>query len=87
MSNLEEAQDGTTYEPIKGVKDSPTFLVDEYYRSFNLIHDFSSSAFSTTTIAHADDNWVKGLFILVPSKDQEDPTLIHEDFKRKPYPS
>ena len=28
---LEEAQDGTTYEPINGVKDSPTFLVDEYY--------------------------------------------------------
>ena len=27
---LEEAQDGTTYELVKGVKDSPTFLVDEY---------------------------------------------------------
>ena len=28
---LEEEQDGINYEPIKGVKDSPTFPVDEYY--------------------------------------------------------
>ena len=28
---LEEEQDGTCYVPIIGFKDSPTFLVDEYY--------------------------------------------------------
>ena len=28
---LEEEEYGTYYEPIKGVNDSPTFLVDEYY--------------------------------------------------------
>ena len=82
---LEEAQDGTFYEPIKD-KDSSMFLVDEYYRSFNLIHDFSSSALSTTTIAHEDDNLAKGFFLLVPSEEQEATTLIHGDLMRSPSP-
>ena len=68
---LEEEQDGINYEPIKGVKDSSTILVDEYYRSFNLIHDFSSSTLSTTTIIHEDDNWLNGSFVLLTSKEQE----------------
>ena len=63
---LEEAQDVTFDEPIKGDKDPSTFLVDEYFRSFHLVHDLSSYALSTTTITHEDDNWVKGFFILVP---------------------
>ena len=66
---LEEEKYGTTHEPINGVKDSPTFLVYEYYRSFNSVHEFSSSTLSTTTTTHEDDNWVKGLFLLVPSKE------------------
>ena len=49
---LEEEQDGTSYELIKGVNDSSTFLVDEYYRSFNLVHDFPSSTLFTTTTTH-----------------------------------
>ena len=49
---LEEEQGGTNYLPIEGVKDSPTFLVDEYYRSFNLVHDFPSSTLFTTTTTH-----------------------------------
>ena len=66
---LEEAQDGLYYETIKGFKDSSKFLVDEYYQSFNSVHDFSSSTLSTTTTTHEDDNWVKGFFLLVLSKE------------------
>ena len=64
-----EEQDRTTYEPIKGVKDSPTFLVDEYYRSFIFVHDFPSSTLFSTTTTHKNDNWVKGFFLAVPSKE------------------
>ena len=53
---LEEAQYGTFFETIKGVRDSSTLLVDDYYQIFNLVHDFSSSTLPTTTIAHEDDN-------------------------------
>ena len=81
---LEEAQDGTNYEPVKGVKDSPTFLVDEFYQSFKLVHDFPSSTPFTTTTTHENDNWVKGFFLLVPSKDKEDTIVIHGDFMRAP---
>ena len=49
---LEEGKYGTYYEPIKGVKDSSKFLVDEYYWSFNLVHDFPSSTLFTTTTTH-----------------------------------
>ena len=81
---LEEEPDGIYYETIKGFKDSSTFLVDEYYQIINLVHDFSSSTLPTTTIAHEDDNWVKGFCLLVPSKEQEAPTLTHGDFMREP---
>ena len=37
---LEEEPYGIYYEPIKGFKDSSTFLVDEYYQIINLVHDF-----------------------------------------------
>ena len=53
---LEEAQDGIYYEPIKGIEDSPTFPVDEYYLSFNLVHEFPSSTLFTTTTTHENDN-------------------------------
>ena len=53
---LEEAQDGTNYEPVKGVMDSPTLMVDEYYQSFKLVHDFTSSTPFTTTRTHENDN-------------------------------
>ena len=36
---------------------------------------------------HEDDNWVKGFFLLMPSKEQEAPTLIHGDWLRAPPPS
>ena len=84
---LEEAQYGTFFEPIKGVRDSSTLLVDDYYQIFNLVHEFLSSTLSTTTIAHEDDNWVKGFFILVPIKEQEALTLIHGILMRVPPPS
>ena len=84
MSNLEEAQDGTIYELVKGVKDSPTFLVDEYYQIFNLVHDFSSSTLPTTTIAHEDDNWVKRFLIFVSTKEEEPHTVIQWDLMRGP---
>ena len=61
---LEEEQDGTFDEPIKGGKDPSTFLVDGYFISFYLVHDILCYALSTTTIPHEDDNWVKGFFSL-----------------------
>ena len=81
---LGEAQDGTNYESVKGVKDSPTFLVDEYFPSFKLVHDSPSSTPFTTTTTHENDNWVRGFFLLVPSKQHLAPTLIHVDFLRAP---
>ena len=36
---------------------------------------------------HEDDNWVKGFFLLIPSKEQEVPTLIHGDLLWEPPPS
>ena len=84
---LGEAQDGTKYESLKRLNDSPTCLVDEYYPSFKLVHEFPCSTHFTTTTTHENDNWVRGLFLLVPSKEKEAPTLIHEDFLRAPRPS
>ena len=80
---LEEEQDGTNYEPIKGVMDSPTFWADDYYQSFKLVHDFSYSTPFTTSTTHENDNWVKGFFILVPIKEQDAPKLIHGDLMRE----
>ena len=84
---LEEAQDGKNYELVKGFMDSPTFLVDEYYQSSKFFHAFPSSTPFTTTTTHENDNWVKGFFLLVPSKEKKAPTLIHGDFLRAPPPS
>jgi len=84
---LGEAQDGTNHESVKGVKDSPTCLVDEYYPSFKLVHEFPSSTPFTTTTTHENDNWARGFFLLVPSREKEAPTLIHGDLLRSPQPS
>ena len=84
---LGEAQDGTNYESVKGFKGSPTFLVDEYFPSFKLVHDSPSSTPFTTTTTHENDNWVRGLFLLVPIKEKEAPTLIHGDLLREMPPS
>ena len=53
---LGEAQDGTNHESVKGVKDSSTFLVDEYYPSFKLVHEFPCSTPFTTTTTHENGN-------------------------------
>ena len=84
---LEESKDGTNYEPVKGFKDSPTFLVDEYYPSLKLVHEFPSSTPFTTTTTHDNDNLVRVFFLLVPSKEKEDPTIIHGDLLRETPPS
>ena len=39
------------------------------------------------TNTHEDDNWVKGFFLLMPSKEQEASTLIDGDFFRAQNPS
>ena len=82
-----EEQDGTNYESVKGFKDSTTCLVDEYYPSFELIHDFPSSTPFTTTTTHKNDNWVNGFFLVVPSKEKEALTLIHGYLMRALPPS
>ena len=61
--------------------------MDEYFRSFNLVHNFSSSTLPITTMVHEDDNWVKEFFLLVLSEEQEASTLIHGDVMKEPSPS
>ena len=82
----EEAQDDTCDGPIKGDKYPSTFLVDEYCINFNLVHKFSSYALPITTMAHEDDNQVKGFFLLVRSEEKEASTLINGDVTRAQYP-
>ena len=81
---LDEAQEGKFNEPIKVDNDLTRLLVDEYYRIFNLVHGLSSYALPTTTITYEDDNWVEGLFLLVPCEEQEYLALIHDGLMREP---
>ena len=74
---MEEVQDYTYDGPIKGDKDPCTFLVDEYCRNFDLVHNFSSYALPITTMAHEDGKWVKGFSLLV--KEKESATCVHDD--------
>ena len=70
----EELEEIPCVGPSHGGIDVSTPLVDTFF-----IELFHHNLFHTpmATNTHEDDNWVKGFFLLMPSKEHEAPTLIH----------
>ena len=79
----EESKELPCVGPAHDRFDTSTTLLDTFCRELfhhNLFHTPMES------YTHEDDNWMKGFFVLIPSKEQEVPTLIHGDLLREPPP-
>ena len=80
---MEETKKNTIVQPISGGGHAFTNLMDASHMDMGF---FCSTLFHTLmeAIAHGDEYWVKGLFLLVPHEEWEAPTISLDDLMVRP---